>query len=91
MVLGDVPASVLRGRGRAGRGHRQEGAQRRLGDAESYIFGYTNFIDGSARGMPVAGFYSMKSRATYAPIGPFITTKDEMQRPPQPAGPALEQ
>ena len=47
----------------------------------SYIFGYTNFIDGSARGLPVAGFYSMKSRATYAPIGPFITTADEIADP----------
>ena len=50
-------------------------------DAESYIFGYTNFIDGSARGLPVAGFYSMKSRATYAPIGPFIVTTDEVKDP----------
>ena len=31
--------------------------------------------------MPVAGFFCMKSRATYAPIGPFIVTKDEIEDP----------
>ena len=38
----------------------------------SYIFGYTNFIDGSARGLPPPGnvFFQMKSRDTFAPIGP---------------------
>ena len=37
-----------------------------------YIFGYTNFIDGSARGLPPPGnvFFQMKSRDTFAPIGP---------------------
>jgi len=45
----------------------------------SYIFGYTNFIDGSARG--VTAFYQMKSRETYAPIGPFLVTADEIPDP----------
>ena len=49
----------------------------------SYIFGYTNFIDGSARGLPPAsnGFYQMKSRDTFCPIGPFIVTADEVADP----------
>jgi hypothetical protein len=40
-------------------------------DAMSYVFGYTNFIDGSARGVvpPTNVFYQMKSRDTFAPIG----------------------
>ncbi|MPZ48418.1 MAG: fumarylacetoacetate hydrolase [Dehalococcoidia bacterium] len=81
MVLGDVPASVFEGEAELALviGKRARNVSR--ADAMSYIFGYTNFIDGSARGLPVAGFYSMKSRATYAPIGPFIVTADEVKDP----------
>jgi 2-keto-4-pentenoate hydratase/2-oxohepta-3-ene-1,7-dioic acid hydratase in catechol pathway len=48
-----------------------------------YVFGYTNFIDGSARGVvpPTNVFYQMKSRDTFAPIGPYIVTKDEIKNP----------
>ena len=48
-----------------------------------YVFGYTNFIDGSARGLPPPGnvFYQMKSRDTFAPIGPYIVTADEIKDP----------
>jgi 2-keto-4-pentenoate hydratase/2-oxohepta-3-ene-1,7-dioic acid hydratase in catechol pathway len=48
-----------------------------------YVFGYCNFIDGSARGLPPAGntFYQMKSRETFAPIGPYIVTADEVADP----------
>ena len=46
-----------------------------------YIFGYTNFIDGSARGLPAGGFFQMKSRDTFAPIGPYIVTADEIADP----------
>ena len=81
MVLGDVPASVFEGEAELALVIGKKARHVSPGDAENYIFGYTNFIDGSARGMPVAGFYSMKSRATYAPIGPFIVTKDEIADP----------
>ena len=49
----------------------------------SYIFGYTNFIDGSARGLPPPGnvFFQMKSRDTFAPIGPYLVTADEITDP----------
>jgi 2-keto-4-pentenoate hydratase/2-oxohepta-3-ene-1,7-dioic acid hydratase in catechol pathway len=52
-------------------------------DAMSYIFGYTNFIDGSARGLLPTGntFYQMKSRDGFAPIGPWIVTADEIRDP----------
>jgi 2-keto-4-pentenoate hydratase/2-oxohepta-3-ene-1,7-dioic acid hydratase in catechol pathway len=48
-----------------------------------HVFGYMNFIDGSARGLPPAGntFYQMKSRATFGPMGPFIVTADEIKDP----------
>ena len=52
-------------------------------DAMSYIFGYVNFIDGSARGViPESNsFYQMKSRQTFAPIGPYLVTADEVKDP----------
>jgi 2-keto-4-pentenoate hydratase/2-oxohepta-3-ene-1,7-dioic acid hydratase in catechol pathway len=52
-------------------------------DAMSYIFGYTNFIDGSARGLPPSGntFYQMKSRDTFCPLGPILVTADEIKDP----------
>ena len=52
-------------------------------DAYDYIFGYLNFIDGSARGVLPPGntFYQMKSRGTFAPIGPYIVTADEFTNP----------
>ena len=58
-----------------------------------YVFGYTNFIDGSARGVvpPTNVFYQMKSRDTFAPIGPYIVTADEIKNPQQAADPAEQQ
>ena len=52
-------------------------------EACDYIFGYLNFIDGSARGVLPPGntFYQMKSRATFAPIGPYVVTADEFTDP----------
>jgi 2-keto-4-pentenoate hydratase/2-oxohepta-3-ene-1,7-dioic acid hydratase in catechol pathway len=52
-------------------------------DAMNYVFGYTNFIDGSARGLKPPGntFYQMKSRETFAPMGPYIVTADEIPDP----------
>ncbi len=52
-------------------------------DAYDYIFGYLNFIDGSARGVLPPGntFYQMKSRGTFAPTGPWIVTADEFTDP----------
>src|SRR2546421_129964 len=54
-------------------------------NAMSYVFGYTNFIDGSARGLLPPGntFYQMKSRDTFAPLGPWLVTADEIADPHQ--------
>ena len=51
--------------------------------AMEYVFGYMNFIDGSARSVVPSNnvFYQMKSRATFAPIGPFLVTADEVPDP----------
>src|SRR3954470_19942504 len=51
--------------------------------AMEYVFGYSNFIDGSAREVTTQGnsFYQMKSRDTFAPIGPYLVTADEVPDP----------
>jgi 2-keto-4-pentenoate hydratase/2-oxohepta-3-ene-1,7-dioic acid hydratase in catechol pathway len=61
----------------------KKASQVKAADAMSYVFGYTNFIDGSARGVvpPANVFYQMKSRDTFAPIGPYLVTADEIEDP----------
>jgi 2-keto-4-pentenoate hydratase/2-oxohepta-3-ene-1,7-dioic acid hydratase in catechol pathway len=51
--------------------------------AMEHVFGYVNFIDGSARGVTSLGnsFYMVKSRASFAPIGPYLVTADEIPDP----------
>ena len=50
-----------------------------LSEAEAldYVFGYTQFIDVSARGLP-GGFFLGKSWHTFAPMGPALVTADEV-------------
>jgi 2-keto-4-pentenoate hydratase/2-oxohepta-3-ene-1,7-dioic acid hydratase in catechol pathway len=83
MVLPDVPATIFEGEAELAVVIGRRAAQVRAADAMSYVFGYTNFIDGSARGLPPAGntFYQMKSRDTFAPIGPYLVTADEVRDP----------
>ncbi|MBM2812465.1 MAG: gentisate 1,2-dioxygenase [Chloroflexi bacterium] len=51
-------------------------------EALSYVFGYCNFVDVSARGIPNRRTQFLnKSLDTWAPIGPFITTADEIADP----------
>lgn len=49
-------------------------------EAMDYVFGYTGFIDVSAR---EAGnsFHMRKSYATFGPMGPFLVTADEIPDP----------
>ena len=50
-------------------------------NAYDYIFGYVNFIDVSARGLGNGSFYWGKSWDTFGPMGPCITTVDEISDP----------
>ena len=53
-------------------------------DALSYIFGYTNFLDMSARGLQGAvgnSFFLGKCWDTFAPMGPALVTADEIEDP----------
>ena len=83
MVLPDVPATIFEGEAELALVIGKRAAQVKAADAMGYIFGYLNFIDGSARGLPPSGntFYQMKSRDTFAPLGPYLVTADEVPNP----------
>jgi 2-keto-4-pentenoate hydratase/2-oxohepta-3-ene-1,7-dioic acid hydratase in catechol pathway len=83
MVLPDVPATIFEGEAELALVIGKRASHVRAAEAMDYVFGYTNFIDGSARGLPPAGntFYQMKSRDTFAPLGPYLVTADEIPDP----------
>ena len=81
MVLPDVPASIFEGEAEMALVIGKRASNVPASEAKNYIFGYMNFIDGSARGLPSAGFFAMKSRASFCPIGPFLVTADEVADP----------
>jgi 2-keto-4-pentenoate hydratase/2-oxohepta-3-ene-1,7-dioic acid hydratase in catechol pathway len=83
MVLPDVPASIFEGEAELALIIGKPATRVSQADAMKHIFGYTCFIDGSARGLPPPGnvFFQMKSRDTFAPIGPWIVTADEIADP----------
>src|SRR5262245_62912392 len=55
MVLPDVPATIFEGEAEMAVIIGKRASNVRAPDAMSYIFGYMNFIDGSARGLPPSG------------------------------------
>jgi len=82
MELTDIPASIFEGEAELALviGKKAENVSEE--NAMDYVFGYTNIIDGSARGLIASNFFfQMKSRATYTPIGPCLVTKDEIDDP----------
>jgi 2-keto-4-pentenoate hydratase/2-oxohepta-3-ene-1,7-dioic acid hydratase in catechol pathway len=83
MVLPDVPATIFEGEAEFAVIIGKRATNIKAADAMQHVFGYMNFIDGSARGLPPAGnsFFQMKSRDTFAPIGPYIVTADEIADP----------
>src|SRR5437868_14575788 len=83
MVLPDVPATIFEGEAEMAVIIGKRASHVSAVNAMSYVFGYTNFIDGSARGLLPPGntFYQMKSRDTFAPLGPWLVTADEIAGP----------
>jgi 2-keto-4-pentenoate hydratase/2-oxohepta-3-ene-1,7-dioic acid hydratase in catechol pathway len=83
MVLPDIPASAFEGEAELAVVVGSKACHVKPEDAMKYVFGYVNFIDGSARGVLPASnsFFQMKSRDTFAPIGPFLVTRDELPDP----------
>ena len=80
MILPDVPATIFEGEAEMAIVIGKRMSNISPDNAFDHIFGYVNFIDGSARGLEPPGntFYQMKSRETFAPMGPVIVTKDEI-------------
>ncbi|HJQ58837.1 MAG TPA: fumarylacetoacetate hydrolase family protein [Vineibacter sp.] len=83
MVLPDVPAGIFEGEAELAVVIGKRATRVSQADAMKQVFGYTCFIDGSARGLPPPGnvFFQMKSRDSFAPIGPCIVTADEIADP----------
>jgi 2-keto-4-pentenoate hydratase/2-oxohepta-3-ene-1,7-dioic acid hydratase in catechol pathway len=83
LVLPDVPATIFEGEAEVAVVFGKRASGVRAAEAMGHVFGYVNFIDGSARGLPPSGntFYQMKSRDTFAPMGPYLVTADEVPDP----------
>ena len=83
MVLPDAPATIFEGEAEMALIIGKHASNVKPENAYEHIFGYMGFIDGSARGLPPAGntFYQMKSRDTFAPMGPWLVTADEIDDP----------
>jgi len=83
MVLPDIAATIFEGEAELALVIGKRASFVPASKAMEYVFGYVNFIDGSARGVLPEGntFYQMKSRATFAPIGPYLVTADEIKDP----------
>ena len=83
MVLPNIPATIFEGEAEVAVVIGKRASNVSEADAMSHVFGYTNFIDGSARGLLPPGntFYQMKARETFAPMGPWLVTVDEIKDP----------
>jgi 2-keto-4-pentenoate hydratase/2-oxohepta-3-ene-1,7-dioic acid hydratase in catechol pathway len=83
MVLPDVPATIFEGEAEVALVIGKRASHVGAAQAMDHVFGYLNFIDGSARGLLPTGntFYQMKSRDTFAPMGPYLVTADEVRDP----------
>ena len=79
MVLPDMPASIFEGEAELALVIGKRASHVSEANALEHVFGYMNFIDGSARGVPA--FYQMKARETFAPTGPYLVTADEVANP----------
>ncbi len=83
MVLPDIPATVFEAEAEVALIIGKRACNVAEAEAMGHVFGYMNFIDGSARGMPPERnvFFQAKSRDTFAPMGPWIVTADEVTNP----------
>lgn len=82
VVLPDAPVSVFHFEPELALVIGKPAAHLKPEEAMDVIFGYTPFIDVSARGLP-GGFFLGKSWHTFAPLGPALVTADEVPDPNQ--------
>jgi 2-keto-4-pentenoate hydratase/2-oxohepta-3-ene-1,7-dioic acid hydratase in catechol pathway len=78
MILPDAPARIFEGEAELGVVIGKSTRNVRAAEAMECVFGYINFVDGSAPGNT---FYQTKARETFAPIGPYLVTADEIPDP----------
>ena len=83
MMLPDIAANIFEGEAELAVVIGKHASHVPAARAMEHVFGYVNFIDGSARGVLPPGntFYQMKSRASFAPLGPYLVTADEIRDP----------
>ncbi|WP_067670920.1 fumarylacetoacetate hydrolase family protein [Nocardia miyunensis] len=83
MVMPDEPLTIFEGEAELAVVIGKPASHVSEADALDHVFGYLNFIDGSARGLggPRSQIYRRKSRETFAPIGPYLVTADEIPDP----------
>ncbi len=82
MVLPDMAASVFEGEAEFAVVIGKKASHVKAKDAMKYVFGYKFHRRLGARVVPPTNvFYQMKSRDTFAPIGPYIVTADEIKDP----------
>ncbi|PWK59147.1 fumarylacetoacetate hydrolase family protein [Roseicyclus mahoneyensis] len=83
MILPDAPASNFECEAEVAVVIGKRASNISEAEAMDHIFGYMNFMDGSARGLPPERnvFFQGKSRETFAPTGPWIVTADEIADP----------
>jgi hypothetical protein len=96
MILPDVPSPIFEGEAEMAGIIGKHASNVSAADAMSYIFGYTNFIDGSARGLPPSGntFYQMKAREGARHLRAHWSVHRHRRRdcrPAQAAGAAVDQ
>ena len=70
VVLPDVPATIFEGEAEFAVVVGRRASKVKAADAMSYVFGYVNFIDGSARGLPPPG--------NVLPANSFIVQKSKV-------------
>ena len=58
MILPDVPATIFEGEAEMALVIGKRASNVKAADAMNYVFGYMNFIDGSARGIPPQSFFA---------------------------------
>jgi 2-keto-4-pentenoate hydratase/2-oxohepta-3-ene-1,7-dioic acid hydratase in catechol pathway len=84
VVLPDCQAAIFEQEAELGLVIGKKASKVKAEEAYDYIFGYTNFIDVSARGFSPGGsgsFFWGKTWDTFGPLGPSIVTADEISDP----------
>ena len=84
IVLPEAPANIFEHEAELGLVVGREASKVKADSWRDYVFGYLNFIDVSGRGLgapPMDSYFPIKSPLTFAPLGPYLVTADEISDP----------